>query len=94
MDINKTLDLLKQIKQTEAPPFLLTRIKQQLQNLQHTEAPVKWKWAFAVSLIIILALNISTLSNSSGTIPVTENTEAQNIVNSLNLSTQNDFYNE
>jgi hypothetical protein len=94
MDINKTLDLLKQIKQVDAPPFLLTRIRQQLQNLQHTEAPVKWKWAFAVSLIIILALNISTLSNSSGTIPVTENTEAQNIVNSLNLSTQNDFYNE
>jgi hypothetical protein len=94
MDINKTLDLLKQIKQTEAPPFLLTRIRQQLQNLQHTEAPVRWKWAFAASLIIILAINISMLKNAANVYPVTENTEAQNIVNSLNLSTQNDFYNE
>jgi hypothetical protein len=93
MDLNKKLDLLKQVKQVDAPPFLLTRIKQQLQNMQQAEAPVKWKWAFAVTSIVILLLNISMLFTSpfSGT---KKNTGIESIVRTMNLSTANDLYNE
>jgi hypothetical protein len=93
MDLNKKLDLLKQIKEVETPPFLLTRIRQQLQNLQHTAAPVKWKWAFAVTSVVILLLNISMLFKSSFAAPK-KNTGIENIVSSMNLSTANDLYNE
>jgi hypothetical protein len=93
MDLNKKLDLLKQIKAVETPPFLLTRIRQQLQNLQHTEAPAKWKWAFAVMSLVILLFNISTLFKSSFSAPK-KSAGIENIVNSMNLSTANDLYNE
>jgi hypothetical protein len=93
MDLNKKLDLLKQITEVDAPPFLLTRIKHQLRNVQQAEAPVKWKWAFAVTSIVILLLNISMLftSSFSGT---KKNTGIESIVRTMNLSTENDLYNE
>ncbi len=93
MDLNKKLDALKQIKEVDAPPFLLTRIKQQIQSLQQREAPAKWKWAFAFTSVLVLAFNISILVKSSA--PVNKkNTGVENIVNSLSLSATNDLYNE
>lgn len=93
MSIYKKLDLLKQIKEVDAPPFLLTRIRQQINNLGATEAPVKWKWAFALTSVVILAFNISILLTST-TSATTKNAGVENIVKSMNLSTQNDLYNE
>jgi hypothetical protein len=93
MDLNKKLDLLKQIKEVDAPPFLLTRIKQQVQNIQQAEAPVKWKWAFAVASIAILLLNISMLFTSSFS-STKKTTGIESIVRTMNLSTANDLYNE
>lgn len=91
MNIDNKLEALKKIKQVEAPPFLLTRIKQQIQNLGNAPAPVKWRWAFAASAIIILALNISVFftRNSSAT-----NTGIETVVSSMNLSNSNSLYNE
>ena len=93
MNIDSKLDLLKQIKEVDTPPFLLTRIRQQIQNLQYTEAPVKWKWAFALTSVVILALNISILLASSAS-TTKKNNGIENIVNSMNLSNTNDLYNE
>ncbi len=95
MNINTKLDLLKQIKQVDAPPFLLTRIRQQIDNLSNVEAPVKWKWAFAASAILILALNVSIFFKyDDTTASAGKNTGIENVVNSMNLTTSNQLYNE
>ncbi len=93
MELNKKLDVLQQIKEVDAPPFLYTRIQQQIQNLQQLEAPAKWKWAFACSTLLILLINISILVRSSAPV-VKQNTGVENIVNSLGLSNTNDLYHE
>ena len=93
MNLDKKLDALQQIKEVDAPPFLYTRIQQQIQNLQQLEAPAKWKWAFACSTVLILLINISILVRSSE--PATKkNTGVENIVNSLGLSNTNDLYHD
>ena len=92
MNIDNKLDGLKKIRQVDAPPFLLTRIRQQIQSLQDAPAPVKWKWAFAVSTILVLALNISILFKSTDTQPTKPGIE--NVVKSMNLSSANNLYNE
>lgn len=92
MNIDNKLDLLKQIKDVDAPPFLLTRIRQQIQNLENVEAPVKWKWAFAISAVLILALNVSILFKSTDT--QTAKPGIENVVKALNLSSANNLYNE
>ena len=98
MNIDNKLDELKRIQQVDAPPFLFTRIQQQIQNLENTEAPVKWKWAFAASTIIILALNISILFKGANNNELTSNTEKEsgieNVVSSMKLSSSNNLYNE
>ena len=93
MNIDSKLDLLKQMKEVDAPPFLLTRIRQQIHNLQHTEAPVKWKWGFALASVVILVLNISILLATSAS-ATKKNNGIEDIVSSMNLSTTNDLYHE
>jgi hypothetical protein len=93
MSIDRKIDLLKRIKVVDAPPFLLTRINQQINNFTNTEASVKMKWAFALTFIFVLALNVSILFTSA-TATSKKNAEVENIVNTMNLSTQNDLYNE
>lgn len=95
MNIDNKLDLLKKIKEVDAPPFLLTRIRQQIENLNNVEAPVKWKWAFAVSAVLILALNISILFTSSGKTVTTNKADGiESVVSSMNLTNTNQLYNE
>lgn len=91
MNIENKLDALKKIKQVEAPPFLLTRIKQQIQNPGNAPAPVKWKWALAGSAIIILALNLSILFKGNGS---QKNSDIESVVSSMHLSNTNALYNE
>ena len=91
MNIDNKLDALKKIKQVEAPPFLLTRIKQQIQNRGNAPAPVKWKWAFAATAFIILALNMSILFRTGS---AKNKTGIEAVVKSMNLSDSNDLYYE
>lgn len=91
MNIDNQLDELKKIKQVDAPPFLLTRIRQQIHNLNNQEAPVQWKWAFAFTAVLILVLNLSAFlkqNHTDATQPISS------IVTTLNLSNSNALYNE
>ncbi len=99
MNIDNRLDLLKQIKEMDAPPFLLTRIRQQIDNLNNVEAPVKWKWAFGAAAIVVLLLNVSILfSVSSGTknnaAVNNESSGIEKVVSSMNLNSSNALYHE
>lgn len=99
MNIDKKLELLKQIKEVDAPPFLLTRIRQQIQNAGTVAAPVKWKWAFGAVAVIVLLLNVSILfSISSGTKSnagiTNEPSGIEKVVSSMNLNSSNELYHE
>ncbi len=93
MNIDNKLDLMKQIREVDAPPFLLTRIRQQIQNLDNVEAPVKWKWAFAVISVAILVFNVSiflkTVNTTEG-----KTTGIETVISSMNLAATNNIYNE
>jgi hypothetical protein len=93
MNIDNKLYLLKNIKKVDAPPFLLTRIKQQIDNLSNVEAPVKWKWAFALTSVIIMMLNVTIFLKSNES-SEKKTTGVENVINGMNLSTKNDLYNE
>jgi hypothetical protein len=93
MNIDNKLDLLKNIKKVDAPPFLLTRVKQQILNFSKVEAPVKWKWAFALTSVIVIMLNVMIFLKSNLT-SEKKDTAVENVINGMNLSAKNDFYNE
>ena len=91
MQIDKKLDALKKIKQVDAPPFLITRIKQQIENLENAPAPVKWKWAFAVSTMLILVLNVSVFFKNNNT---KEKAGIESVISAMHLSDTNALYYE
>jgi hypothetical protein len=93
MNIDEKLDLLKQIKEVDTPPFLFTRIRAQINSLNTTSAPAKLKWAFALTCFILVAINVSLLLTSATNIEK-KTAGTAIIVMSMNLSTQNDLYNE
>jgi hypothetical protein len=93
MSIDKRIDSLKRIKAVDAPPYLLTRINQQISNISNIEAPVNMKWAFALTFAFVMAVNVSILFNST-TVSKNKSAGVENIVNAMNLSAQNDLYNE
>lgn len=91
MNIDNKLDTLKKIRQVEVPPFLFTRIRQEIQNLGNVEAPVKWKRAFAATAVLLLALNLSLFIKSSQT---EKNAGIDTVVSSMKLSSTNALYHE
>ena len=98
MNIDNKLDLLKQIKEVDAPPYLLTRIRQQIESSGAAQAPVKWKWAFAFAAVFILAFNISillqTTANNKQSENITKKAGLENVISTMNLTTTNDLYHE
>lgn len=91
MNIDQKLDLLKKIQKVDAPPFMLTRIRQRLDAPEPSLAPTTWKVAFGTGLLLVAALNVSLFIFRSAT---ADTTEIQNIVSTMDMSNHNDFYNE
>ena len=91
MNIDNKLDKLKGIREVEAPPFLFTRIQQQIANLADAPAPVKWRVAFVTAAIVLIVLNTGILLRSSSQ---SKTQGLEQVVNSLQLSSSNDFYHE
>ncbi len=79
--------MLETIQRVEAPPFLLTRIRQQIANRQDAAVPTRWAWAAGLSFVLILALNIYAITGSSrGTRP------QANLVQTMDLYPHNSLY--
>ncbi len=91
MNIDDKLEALKSIKQVEEPPFLLTRIKQQIENLYEVEVPVRWKWAFASTAILIIALNITLLVSPE---EKTIDNNVTEVVTAMQMTSSNSLYND
>jgi len=51
------LDILSTIQKTEAPPFLYTRIMQQIEKRNRYRAKPALTWAVCASLALVFAIN-------------------------------------
>jgi hypothetical protein len=56
------LDILNQIKQVDAPPFLFTRIQQQIDNGSRYFFSKRLAWSLGVSFAIVVIMNVALLS--------------------------------
>ncbi len=76
---------LAEINPVDAPPFLLTRIKQQIANKEVKVKPV-WAVSFATAIALLFMLNLNIVSQKS------EQTQEQNFISSMGLYNQNNLY--
>lgn len=91
MNIEKELDLLKDIRKVDAPPFLYTRIEQKIKNYKENYIGKK---ALAVSfavLAIICIINISVVFNF---ITANSKSKPELIIETLNLVNLYTIYHE
>ena len=90
MNIDDRLGNLKSITPVEAPPFLYTRVQQAIDSLKNPAAPVRWRWAFTITAILIVLINVVVVTKSSQT----KNSGIEQVVKAMQLSSSNDLYHE
>ncbi len=81
------MDYFNKIQKVEPPLFLFTRIQQRIKNLESITVPKKYVWATALSLIVIVLVNIFVLTKSMAV-----KNQNQNLVESMNLMPSNNLY--
>lgn len=91
MNIENKLDELKQLNAVDAPPFLMMRIKQAIQNKNLALAPATLKWAFALAATIIIIINCFMLFYQTNSY---SQPGIEAIVTSMKLTESNELYHE
>jgi len=91
MDIDDKLYEFRKIQQVDAPPFLLTRIKQRLKTLEHEPAPVQWRVTFTAATIIVFLFNVFIFFSHAAT---EKKPGINTVINAMNLSNTNELYHE
>jgi hypothetical protein len=90
MKPEEAFELLKEIKKVDAPPFMLTRIKQGIANYQLTTVSNGWVVKMAMGMLIIVAMNIGiVLSQSSNS---NEQNQSEVILEHMKMNTSNELY--
>jgi hypothetical protein len=79
--------LLSTIQKVDAPPFLLTRIKEKLKSNPDVKVGVGWVLAGGMSLVMVLIINVVVISKNS-----TKHQQIPNLVESMNLAPDNTLY--
>ncbi len=83
--MNDKLDVLSKIKPVEAPPFLLTRITQRIENERISRFSLRISWALGISMFLIFSLNVAILFQN-------QTKKTSNLAQTMQLLPQNDFY--
>jgi hypothetical protein len=91
MDADKNLQKLEKIRKVEAPPFLFTRIRAQIDSFAKAPAPVQWSFSFAAVAVIVLALNLGALFTNSSS---SQDSGISTVVSGMQMSTTNEIYYE
>lgn len=91
--INRVLESSKEIKRAEASPYLFTRIKEKIKEQETPQerfVPAKRAWAYAVSFLILVILNIGILLDSIS--DSSSKQEIYRVAESYNLLPGNTLY--
>jgi hypothetical protein len=90
MNPEEAFELLKGIKKVDAPPFLLTRIKQGIANEQLTTVSNGWVVKMALGMLVVVAMNVGiVLSQSQNS---TEQSQSEVILEHMQMTTTNELY--
>ncbi len=54
----ENIELLRKVRQVEAPPFLLTRIRARIDAARAEKLPAAWAWAGTLAFGLLLLLNV------------------------------------
>jgi hypothetical protein len=88
-NINEPANMLEQIVKVDAPPFLLTRIREKIAVAREQRITPALAWAGALSFIVILSVNVYIVSAFSDS---KTSQKASNLVESMNLYPDNSIY--
>lgn len=86
--VEQRLELLQQLQKVDAPEFLFTRISQQIASQSGYNFPMTLSWVFSASLLLLVALNVLTLTRKISETPT------PNIAQMMNLAPDNSIYHE
>lgn len=92
MNIDKKLEALQQIRDVDAPPFLITRIREKIQALQPDFINIKWKWTFAVLSVIVLTINVALVLKMTSR--QNNSAKVEDMITTLHISSSNQLYHE
>jgi hypothetical protein len=81
------MDYFNKIQKVEPPLFLFTRIQQQIKNTDSTSVSKKYVWATALSLILIVIINVFVLTKS-----MAAKSKKPNLAESMNMMPSNNLY--
>ncbi|MCX6148282.1 MAG: hypothetical protein NTW25_13695 [Candidatus Kapabacteria bacterium] len=87
--MDRNLELLENIQKVDAPPFLLTRIKQQIENSNYSKFSSKFTLSLGLSFLVLLILNTSIILHHKN-----HQKDEKQIANSFGLMLNNSLYNE
>ncbi|MBX2905937.1 MAG: hypothetical protein KF744_07865 [Taibaiella sp.] len=94
MNVNRQKDgldalkMLGEVARVDAPPFLLTRIRQRVANVQQRVSG-KWVVATALSMILIIAMNIYLVAGQRNN---SRTETSHELAQAMNLLPQNSLY--
>lgn len=83
------LQILDEIQKVEVPPFLLTRIKQQIENSSYNKFSFKLALSLSLSFIFVILLNTSIILHHKN-----QRHNENNFSHTFGLVSTNSIYNE
>jgi hypothetical protein len=83
-------DMLELVGRVEAPPFLLTRIRQRIENVRQQKVSPGFAWAATLSFLLVLSVNVYIMAGGAGKM---EGRGRQvNLAQTMNLFPDNSLY--
>jgi hypothetical protein len=83
------LNILENITKVDAPPFLLTRIKQQIDNSNYSKFSSKFALSLGLSFLILVILNVTIIFTQKES-----RMDDKQFAHSFGLMSNNSLYNE
>lgn len=92
-NIDEKLAILQTINRVDTPPFLFTKILQRTKTAPQNNISFRQAFALSTAFLLVLALNVALLLREDSN-SLAKNQSEMNLVESMNLSSNNIIYYE